>query len=165
MQLYINYIGKNKAWDLASLPSSIHNFKMNLIWCPRSHKISPLSFQQHCIFLSMFLTQLSVDVFFTKLQHSGGRSVCTAAAPHNTPQNTSCGQDTSQPPPRAPQPGREPWNSRSLQNYSLKTAQFRNLGSFYRSQPSQNLAPVEGIYLLCFGNPRIFLSSLAWRPR
>ena len=36
------------------------------------------------------LTQLSVDVFFTKLQHSGGRSVCTAAAPHNTPQNTSC---------------------------------------------------------------------------
>ena len=90
MQLYINYIGKNKAWDLASLPSSIHNFKMNLIWCPRSHKISPLSFQQHCIFLSMFLTQLSVDVFFTKLQHSGGRSVCTAAAPHNTPQNTSC---------------------------------------------------------------------------
>ena len=65
---------------------------MNLIWCPRSHKISPLSFQQHCIFLSMFLTQLSVDVFFTKLQHSGGRSVCTAAAPHNTPQNTSCGQ-------------------------------------------------------------------------
>ena len=22
--------------------------------------------------------------------HSGGRSVCTAAAPHNTPQNTSC---------------------------------------------------------------------------
>ena len=40
--------------------------------------------------LTLFLNQLWVDVFFTKLQHSGGRSVCTAAAPHNTPQNTSC---------------------------------------------------------------------------
>ena len=44
----------------------------------------------------MFQTQLSVDVFFTKLQHSGGRSVCTAAAPHNTPQYTSCGSGTAE---------------------------------------------------------------------
>ena len=40
----------------------------------------------------MFQTQLSVDVFFMKLQHSGGRSVCADAAPHNTPQNTNCEQ-------------------------------------------------------------------------
>ena len=31
MQLYMNYQGKNKAWDLASLPSSIQHFEMNLI--------------------------------------------------------------------------------------------------------------------------------------
>ena len=40
--------------------------------------------------LTLFLNQLWVDVFFTKLQHSGGRSVRADAAPHNTPQNTSC---------------------------------------------------------------------------
>ena len=42
--------------------------------------------------LTLFLNQLWVDVFFTKLQHSGGRSVRADAAPHNTPQNTSCEQ-------------------------------------------------------------------------
>ena len=83
MQLYINYQGKTQAWDLASLPSSIHNFKMNL-----GHIKYHLFPSNNIAFFC--LTQLSVDVFFTKLQHSGGRSVCTAAAPHNTPQNTNC---------------------------------------------------------------------------
>ena len=83
MQLYINYIGKNKAWDLASLPSSIHNFKMNL-----GHIKYHLFPSNNIAFFC--LTQLSVDVFFMKLQHSGGRSERADAAPHNTPQNTNC---------------------------------------------------------------------------